>query len=501
MRKLASLVLIIIVIFSNCKKGNDGPVEVKPLAPSDLAVIATSSSQINLSWTDNSTNETGFKIERKLPGGIFQLIGTANSNSSSYSDRNNVQAGSIYRVYAFNSAGNSLGYSNEVTIGYPTITTVSPNRIKGFIAWSGGNFSSDGGAPVTAKGIVWSTSPNPTIDLATKTVNGTGNTEFSSFLSGLSLNKTYYIRAYATNVFGTSYGNEVTLKTDLTFTAAGTSGSSGTTPYNFTFPSGICLDNQGNVYISDAGNSRVQKWVIGASEGTTLSWGIAGGQGIFIDSNNDIFIAAGTVDIIYKFTNGVGTVVAGGNGQGSGANQFRTVTDVHVDKNGNLYMADFYNHRIQKWAPGATSGVTVAGGNGQGSGSHQFDKPSSIFVDNDGNMYISDFGNRRVQMWAPGATSGVTVAGGNGQGSAANQLDGPKGIFVDSNGNIYITDSSNQRIQKWAKGAISGTTVAGGNGPGKAMNQLGGPSDIFVDKAGNIFIADSGNHRIQVWGQ
>src|SRR6516165_1993700 len=80
-------------------------------------------------------------------------------------------------------------------------------------------------------------------------------------------------------------------------------------------------------------------------------------------------------------------------------------------------------------AAATASGVTVAGGNGQGSAANQFISPAGVFVDGTGNIYVADELNHRVQEWAPGATAGVTVAGGNGAGSAANQLNDPFGVF------------------------------------------------------------------------
>jgi uncharacterized protein (TIGR02145 family) len=95
----------------------------------------------------------------------------------------------------------------------PVISTNAPGDIAPNSAKSGGNISSDGGAPITARGIVWSTSPNPTISLSTKTTDGSGTGSFSSTLTGLTSNTLYYVRAYATNSVGTAYGNEVSFTT------------------------------------------------------------------------------------------------------------------------------------------------------------------------------------------------------------------------------------------------------------------------------------------------
>ena len=93
--------------------------------------------------------------------------------------------------------------------------------------------------------------------------------------------------------------------------------------------------------------------------------------------------------------------------------------------------------------------ITVAGGNGSGNLPNQLTIPVSIYLDTQGNLYIADGRNDRVQKWAPGASQGVTVAGGNGQGSSLNQLYNPNDIYVDSNGDIYVSDGDNHRVQKW----------------------------------------------------
>jgi hypothetical protein len=89
----------------------------------------------------------------------------------------------------------------------PVLTTTSITNITNNSATSGGVVTSDGGANITARGVVWSTSQNPTIELSTKTVEGTGTGSFTSSITGLLPNTTYYVRAYATNSVGTSYGN------------------------------------------------------------------------------------------------------------------------------------------------------------------------------------------------------------------------------------------------------------------------------------------------------
>jgi Protein of unknown function (DUF1566) len=95
----------------------------------------------------------------------------------------------------------------------PVLTTTAVTSISQSTATSGGNVVSNGGAAITTRGVVWDTLTNPTIALATKTVNGSGNGSFTSNLTGLFAGKTYYVRAYATNTNGTTYGNQLNFVT------------------------------------------------------------------------------------------------------------------------------------------------------------------------------------------------------------------------------------------------------------------------------------------------
>jgi sugar lactone lactonase YvrE len=188
-----------------------------------------------------------------------------------------------------------------------------------------------------------------------------------------------------------------------------------------------------------------------------------------------------------------------GTGEGIEDDEFRFPTGIAVDGSGNIYVADQFNHRVQKWVPGASEGITVAGVAGQGDGADQLNYPMAVAVDAKGNLYVSDAANSRIQMFTPGSVIGVTVAGGNGRGSAARQFNMPFGICLDDAGNIYVADNYNHRIQKWTPGAAAGITVAGGNGKGNAASQLQYPSSVKIDKNGTLFIADAANDRIQAW--
>ena len=136
-------------------------------------------------------------------------IGTFVSSLTSLS------SGTTYyvRAYATNSVGTAYGNDDSlVTLALPTLTTTTPSSITVTTASSGGNITNNGGAAVTARGVCWNTSTNPTI-ANNITTDGSGNGAFTSNMTGLIANSTYYIRAYATNSVGTAYGNQDTIKT------------------------------------------------------------------------------------------------------------------------------------------------------------------------------------------------------------------------------------------------------------------------------------------------
>jgi photosystem II stability/assembly factor-like uncharacterized protein len=141
-----------------------------------------------------------------------QGIGNFSSNITG------LQSNTTYyvRAYATNSLG--TGYGDEVSfktvsqVSLPTLSTITVSSIYSSVASSGGNITNDGGSSITSRGVCWGISPSPTVNNS-KTTDGSGIGVFSSSLIGLSANTLYYVRSYATNTNGTSYGNEVTFST------------------------------------------------------------------------------------------------------------------------------------------------------------------------------------------------------------------------------------------------------------------------------------------------
>jgi len=118
------------------------------------------------------------------------------------------------RSYAISEAG--VAYGEQVaftTPSMPVVSTVAVTDITASSATCGGIVSDDGGLEIVARGVVWSTSSNPTIDLNTKTSDGTGPGSFISQLTDLASGTDYYVRAYATNAIGTTYGEQLSFST------------------------------------------------------------------------------------------------------------------------------------------------------------------------------------------------------------------------------------------------------------------------------------------------
>jgi uncharacterized protein (TIGR02145 family) len=171
-----------------------------------------------------ANNKSGFSA---LPGGFRNNVFTNISSSVGFWSTTNVYDYSAIVISLISNGadlfsygtGKWSGYSirclkdTSSTVSIPTITTTGISLITTTSATSGGNITSDGGAPITARGVVWSTSTNPNIALTTKTSDGTGTGSFSSILINLTSKTTYYLRAYATNSAGTGYGNEITFTT------------------------------------------------------------------------------------------------------------------------------------------------------------------------------------------------------------------------------------------------------------------------------------------------
>ena len=297
-------------------------------------------------------------------------------------------------------------------------------------------------------------------------------------------------------------------------------------------PSGVALDNVGNLYIADFVNARVRRisggtitTVAGNGTGTfsgdggsATSASLSGPTGVALDAAGNLYIAE-LGSRIRKVSNGTITTVAGNGVNGfSGDGGPATNASLNVpngpavDAAGNIYIADSNNQRIRKVSGGT---ITTVAGNGTGgfSGdggpatSATLYDPNFAVLDEAGNLYIADYYNQRIRKVSSGTITTVAgngTAGFSGDGGPATSaaLYYPSGIAPDPAGNLYIADLYNHRIRKVSDGTI--TTIAGtgtasfsGDGGPAISAALSYPDGVALDSAGNLYISDSGNNRIR----
>ncbi len=300
----------------------------------------------------------------------------------------------------------------------------------------------------------------------------------------------------------------------------------------FNQPDGLAVDNSGNVYVGDSGNHTIRQ-ISRSGDVTTLA-GLAGNPGSFdgtgsgarfnspsgvaVDNNGNVYVADSLNYTIRKVSSsGAVTTLAGlaGNpgsidGTGSGA-RFYYPAGLTRDGSGNLYTSDYKNNTVRKIT---SAGVvtTVAGlagvqGSNDGTGSNaRFSLPDGIAVGADGNVYVADSGNHIIRRVT---TAGVvtTLAGlaGNqgsidGNGGDA-RFRGPEGIAADSAGNLYVADTLNWIIRKIDTSA-NVTTLAGLAGAGSAdgigsQARFYGPTGVAVDKNGIVYVVDQMNDTVR----
>ena len=249
--------------------------------------------------------------------------------------------------------------------------------------------------------------------------------------------------------------------------------------------------------------------------------------------SNPIAIACLALSPAFAFASGPTAIIEWGD-LGTEAGQFDTPVAIAAG-GGHVYVADFGNHRIQKFT---TDGAWVAQWGTEGKGDGQFRGPSGIAINARGDVLVTDFINHRVLRFSP---EGELKQQWGSIGEAPGAFSGPAAISIDGAGDILVTDLDGQRIQKFTgAGAFVGTWNTGdgralsapwgiGRGPdgsvyvaercgdrvhridpggrwlssfgghGRSAGAFRGPVGIAVSPLGNVFVSDHANHRVQVF--
>ncbi|HYI76614.1 MAG TPA: IPT/TIG domain-containing protein [Chryseolinea sp.] len=279
------------------------------------------------------------------------------------------------------------------------------------------------------------------------------------------------------NTYITDFGNHVIRKTTPAGVVSTVAGSTLgvadgiATAAMFYYPNGSAVDKLGNIYISEEGACRVRK----------------------ITPLGEVSTFAG--DII-------------GNADGIGMSaQFKQPSGIAIDKQDNLYVADQLNHRIRKITPAGIvttlAGSTQGYADGAGTGA-QFYRPTGVVVDAQGNVFVADLFNHKIRKISSSG-SVTTIAGsayGFAEGNASTaKFAYPAGLALDKTGNLYVADSENHRIRKITPAGVvstfAGSGTAGANDGIADVAQFFAPREVDVDAAGSIYVVDAGSHKIR----
>lgn len=235
------------------------------------------------------------------------------------------------------------------------------------------------------------------------------------------------------------------------------------------------------------------------------------------------FLGQGVADAqSYSFTTMAG--LAGVSGTTDGTNsfaRFHNPAGITVDRAGNLYVAEILNHTVRKITPAGTNWVVttiagLAGTNGSADGTNsqaRFDHPNGIAVDPNGNLFVADHYNHTVRKLAPYGTNWVvtTIAGLAGVRDHIDGTNGdarfysPTGIALDDAGRLYVADTANFTIRhltpigtNWAVTTIAGFALNYGFVDGiNDQARFDYPYDVRVSNAGKVYVSDWGNDAIR----
>ena len=254
-------------------------------------------------------------------------------------------------------------------------------------------------------------------------------------------------------------------------------------------PQSLATDDEQNIYVTDSGNSRVQKFT---SDGKfLLSWGTNGnedGQFLFpvgiATFENFVYVLDQKQFTVQKFDSDGNFILKWGE-FGSNSGQFSSPKEIDVDSNGVVYVVDTKNHRIQQFT---ADGEFMSSFGKYGFVNGGLKTPVDIAIS--GNfIYVSDPGNNKIEKYT---LDGIFLK--TFDNSFAGRSITPGGLATDPDGNIYFVDSVNQRILKIdSEGNTMKVWGTLGTGKGEFLQ----PIDLVLDNLGYIFVLDSANGKIQ----
>lgn len=275
-------------------------------------------------------------------------------------------------------------------------------------------------------------------------------------------------------------------------------GQAGVDDGEFSSPTGIAIDQDGFIYVADTDNHAIQKF---DREGKFVArWGGEASseegqfyypRGLAAGPAGEVYVADSGNNRVQKFDPEGNVMSAWGKfgfaWRGADMGKFDVPWGVTTDKDGNIYVADTSNARIQKFKDDGTP-LMKWGRDGSFDGAFFF--PRGVAVDFVGNIFVADEGNNRIQKFD---SRGSFLTKWGKEGSGPGQFKAPWGVACDALGNVYVVDQGNHRIQKFDG---NGTFICAWGNRGITEGQLNFPAGIAVDREGNVFVVDSGNNRV-----
>jgi sugar lactone lactonase YvrE len=271
----------------------------------------------------------------------------------------------------------------------------------------------------------------------------------------------------------------------------GDDGSDKPTADNMVKPYGIAVSPDGRIYVSDTAARRVfaidpeakKVTFVGEHDTARLTKPI----GVAVDDEGRVFVADATLNRIFGYAPDGSVVLAIGH-----EGELKSPSGLAIDRARKLlYVADAVLHQVRCYSTVDGEFVRSIGKRGEEKG--EFNFPTNLFVDTDGRLYVADTMNFRVQTFDQ---DGKVLSAFGTQGDTPGTFNRPKGVAVDSEGHIYIADTSFNNFQIFdGDGKLLLFVGAAGRNPGEFFL----PAGLFIDSRDRIYVADQGNSRVQVF--
>lgn len=254
------------------------------------------------------------------------------------------------------------------------------------------------------------------------------------------------------------------------------------------FPYGVFVNINNTVYVAASSLNQVQIWLEGdTNPSRTITGNLYEPQALFVASNGDLYVDNGANKRVDKW-------IVNGNDSVSVMHVSAYCFGLFIDNSNSLYCSMYESNQVVKMAlDGIETIPTVVAGSGTiGKTPEMLNRPHGIFIDEKCNLYVSDTDNHRIQMFQYGQLNGTTLAG---DGVGGVYLSYPIHIVQDADGYLFITEYLSHKIT--AQGPNGFRCIVGCDGRGSAPHQLNLPEMFGFDSYGNIYVIERGNHRLQ----